>query len=267
MAASTIGWLTVVLTLGVASWTGAQEPTALSDEPGAAPGDTGATVGPVEAPGLWEDPISAAVRAEARAATGSHLVISLEDRLLFWMDGGDTLRLAPIATGKGTRLEHEDQVWDFSTPRGVRRVLAKQTNPVWSPPDWHYVELARDSGLVLLPLSRESGARLLDGSRLVVRGDRIAREFGDGRVEIIPADEEVVFGDTLFIPPHGTANRRIEGELGEYKLDLGDGYMIHGTPHKTSIGEAATHGCIRMRDGDLEYLFHRVPIGTPVYIY
>src|SRR5690606_34210594 len=105
------------------------------------------------------------------------------------------------------------------------------------------------------------------GTRIVVRGDRIGRLYPDGRFDPVPTDEEVIFGDTLFIPPHGTLNRRVEGELGAYKLDLGDGYMIHGTPHKTSIGTATTNGCIRMRDGDLEYLFYEVPVGTPVYIY
>ncbi|HEX6927570.1 MAG TPA: L,D-transpeptidase [Longimicrobiaceae bacterium] len=214
-----------------------------------------------------EDTLSSRVRAEAHAADGSRILISLRERLLLWMDGTDTLRIAPIAIGKGSRLHHEDQVWDFSTPRGVRRVVSKQENPAWVPPDWHYVELARDSGLVLLQLPADTGALLLDGSRLVVRGDRIGRAYPDGRFELLPADQEVAFGDTLFIPPHGTANRRIEGELGAYKLDLGDGYMIHGTPHKTSIGNASTHGCIRMRDGDLEFLYYRVPVGTAVYIY
>lgn len=213
------------------------------------------------------DPVSSRLREAAMAATGSRLLISLRERLLLWMEGSDTLRLAPIAVGKDSRLEYQGQAWDFSTPRGVRGVVSKQANPLWTPPDWHYVELARDSGLVLIPLPRDSGVVLLDGTQVVVRGDRIGREFPDGRFELIPADEEVVFGDTLFMPPHGTANRRIEGELGAYKLDLGDGYMIHGTPHKTSIGSAATHGCIRVRDGDMEYLYHHVPVGTPVFIY
>jgi lipoprotein-anchoring transpeptidase ErfK/SrfK len=69
------------------------------------------------------------------------------------------------------------------------------------------------------------------------------------------------------MPPHGTANRRIEGELGAYKLDLGEGYMLHGTPHQGSLGRAATHGCIRLSDEDIEYLFKNVPVGTRVYLY
>jgi lipoprotein-anchoring transpeptidase ErfK/SrfK len=42
---------------------------------------------------------------------------------------------------------------------------------------------------------------------------------------------------------------------------------LHGTPYKESIGLAATHGCVRMRDEDIEWLYEHVPVGTKVYIY
>jgi len=42
------------------------------------------------------------------------------------------------------------------------------------------------------------------------------------------------------------------------------GYGIHGTNAPASIGKAASHGCIRMRQADLEELFELVGIGTPV---
>jgi hypothetical protein len=41
---------------------------------------------------------------------------------------------------------------------------------------------------------------------------------------------------------------------------------IHGTPDAASIGYSASHGCIRMRISDAEWLFERIDIGTPVYI-
>ena len=44
------------------------------------------------------------------------------------------------------------------------------------------------------------------------------------------------------------------------------GYGIHGTNAPSSIGHAASHGCIRMRQQDLEELFDLVEIGTPVEI-
>jgi lipoprotein-anchoring transpeptidase ErfK/SrfK len=41
---------------------------------------------------------------------------------------------------------------------------------------------------------------------------------------------------------------------------------IHGTNHEESIGEPASHGCIRMRNADLVELFEQVTTGTPVVI-
>ena len=41
---------------------------------------------------------------------------------------------------------------------------------------------------------------------------------------------------------------------------------IHGTPDAASIGYSASHGCIRMRIPEVEWLFEQVDIGTPVFI-
>ena len=42
------------------------------------------------------------------------------------------------------------------------------------------------------------------------------------------------------------------------------GYGIHGTNRPTSIGKAASHGCIRMRNQDVEELFDLVQVGDEV---
>jgi lipoprotein-anchoring transpeptidase ErfK/SrfK len=44
------------------------------------------------------------------------------------------------------------------------------------------------------------------------------------------------------------------------------GILIHGTPEDSSIGHAASHGCIRMHMWDVEQLFNLVTVGTPVII-
>jgi hypothetical protein len=43
-------------------------------------------------------------------------------------------------------------------------------------------------------------------------------------------------------------------------------YGIHGTNNPWSIGRFASHGCIRMRNKDVEELFEWAPTGTPVRI-
>jgi L,D-transpeptidase ErfK/SrfK len=44
------------------------------------------------------------------------------------------------------------------------------------------------------------------------------------------------------------------------------GIRIHGTWDDSSIGTAASHGCIRMHVQDSEELYPLVPIGTPVLV-
>ncbi len=44
------------------------------------------------------------------------------------------------------------------------------------------------------------------------------------------------------------------------------GYGIHGTNEPRSIGKAASHGCIRMRNRDIEQFFRMVRVGDTVEI-
>ncbi len=53
--------------------------------------------------------------------------------------------------------------------------------------------------------------------------------------------------------------------VGTRWMSLGyKGYGLHGTNHPESIGHAASHGCIRMRNRDVEELFEMVRIGDEV---
>lgn len=49
-------------------------------------------------------------------------------------------------------------------------------------------------------------------------------------------------------------------------MGLYGGVGIHGTSATNSIGTAASHGCIRMLVPDVEDLYERVQVGTPVYV-
>ncbi|MFO7638173.1 MAG: L,D-transpeptidase [bacterium] len=69
------------------------------------------------------------------------------------------------------------------------------------------------------------------------------------------------------IPPMDSPERRQEGVLGEYFIDLGGGIGIHGTPHENLLGRSVTHGCIRVGRDDLRVLYDSVPVGARVYIY
>jgi len=193
------------------------------------------------------------------------LVVSTADRELSLVYGSDTLFQTPVAVGTGHRLAHGSREWRFRTPRGERRVQRKITDPVWVPPDWHYAEAASDHGLRLdvLPLG---GSGISHRRRLEIRDGVVGIRWPDGAFHPLPTDEHIVFDGRLFIPPIGTRNRRLEGDLGRFALDLGQGYMIHGTMDEASIGEASTHGCIRVGDDDMAWLFEVVLVGTMVVI-
>ncbi|MBS0032789.1 MAG: L,D-transpeptidase family protein [Candidatus Baumannia cicadellinicola] len=52
--------------------------------------------------------------------------------------------------------------------------------------------------------------------------------------------------------------------MGLYALYIGNSYAIHGTNANFGIGLRISHGCIRLRDNDLKYLFDHVPVGVRV---
>ena len=207
-------------------------------------------------------------RAAADRADGYRVVVDIFAHQLYVIDGGDTLHAAPVATAMNSTLSYGGRSWRFETPRGVRKVLSKDKDPVWTPPEWHYAEVALEHQLKLRTLRRGQTVRLSDGTRLTSRGDEVGI-IAPGEKEFVPLvlDEHVVFDNTIFVPPAGTKHRSIQGELGHFRLALGDGYLLHGTPYTKSIGAAVTHGCVRLRDEDIEWLFDNVPVGTRVYLY
>ncbi len=71
---------------------------------------------------------------------GRYVVISLAEHRLHLMEDNRVIWSALVGTGTGTRLEGAGQKWDFSTPRGMFRVQYKEKDPVWTVPDWAFVE-------------------------------------------------------------------------------------------------------------------------------
>jgi L,D-transpeptidase YbiS len=71
----------------------------------------------------------------------------------------------------------------------------------------------------------------------------------------------------LPIPSANDDSRFEYGVLGDYALDIGNGYMIHGTIYKRFLGMPVTHGCIRLNDDDLAVIYKTLDFGSKVYIY
>ncbi len=200
-----------------------------------------------------------------------YLVISIEDRHLWYKQRGAILFSAAVATGSGRTMVKDGggSAWKFDTPRGRLVVQSKDEAPVWVPPDWHYVEQSRKRGLRLTRLAAGQSLTAADGSVITVQGNDVVRVLPDGRRNVLQATDgrEIVVDGKLLEPPLGTTQRRYKGVLGTYRLNMGDGYAIHGTNQPDSVGRAVSHGCVRLLNEDIAKLYAMVEVGTPVYIY
>lgn len=204
-------------------------------------------------------------------ADSDYLVVSIADRRVWYKHADSVLFTARVATGSGKQLviKGNDKVLRFETPRGRLTVQRRDSAPAWIPPDWHYQEQANKRGMGVIQLVRGVPLKLRDGSQIIVQGNDVVRRGADGAIRPLTASDgrEIVADRMIVIPPYGTNQRKYADVLGTHRLYLGDGYALHGTNNPASIGQAVSHGCVRLRNEDIAELYDRVAVGTPVYIY
>ncbi len=102
-------------------------------------------------------------------------------------------------------------------------------------------------------------------------GHYVARfEVGIGRDSSSPIGTLKVLEklrDPTYYGPDGVIEHDDpQNPLGEYWLDLGDTYGIHGTIDESSIGEAESQGCIRMKNRDIADVYDLLTVGSEVMI-
>jgi len=119
--------------------------------------------------------------------------------------------------------------------------------------------------------SRRILVSIPDRKLAVIEGDRVVRVFDTavgaphspspvGVYTIVNSIERPTWYTKGRTVPPGPAN-----PLGTRWLGLSlKGYGIHGTNVPSSIGRRASHGCIRMRNRDVEQLFEMVAVGDQV---
>lgn len=113
------------------------------------------------------------------------------------------------------------------------------------------------------------------GTRLENEGQKwdFSTPRGMFRVQRMEKDPVWVLPDWAFvergepIPPQDSPKRRQPGTLGTTALYLGEGIAVHGTQKPELLGQAVSHGCIRMSNEDVRRLYHEVEVGTPIVIY
>ncbi len=77
-----------------------------------------------------------------------------------------------------------------------------------------------------------------------------------------PTWEHPLTGDIIPPGPDNPLGERWIGFWTDGKNSIG----FHGTPNTETVGQAASHGCIRMFNQDVLTLFEMVKIGTPVIV-
>ena len=218
--------------------------------------------------------------------TGQTIIVSTAENKLYLRRNGQTVFQAVCSTGKGSTLAIDGQTWVFDTPIGKLHVVAKEENPEWVPPDWHYIEEARKNGMRVVHLNagQSIDARSGDpangrsegiwswfgggrsGPVLKVKGNTVVEDDGGNQREL-PEGKMIVAGDAIVVPPVNTKQRHFKGILGRYRLELGDGYGIHGTDEPEKLGQSVSHGCVRLGDDDIAKLYAMANVGDTVIIY
>jgi L,D-transpeptidase YbiS len=165
--------------------------------------------------GLEKEQKKLEARLRALGPRGRYLVVDRGNNRIYLRTRDSVEVDATVSTGSHAILEETEgqkRSWVFETPPGRFSILSKRTDPVWTKPDWAFLE---------------SG-------------------------EPIPAK---------------VSERREYGSLGEYAMDLGDGYMIHGTLYERLLGRSVTHGCVRVGRDPLRAIVARTSVGTQVFIF
>lgn len=130
------------------------------------------------------------------ATLNEGLVINLPERGVYLFKGGECIAFYPCAIGMGGR---------FATPIGDTRIVNKQVDPTWDPPEWA----------------------------------NLKEPIGPGP----------------------------NNPLGDRWIGLGlPGVGLHGTTQPMSIGQNASHGCMRMYPSVIRILFDQVKVGMPVRV-
>ena len=122
--------------------------------------------------------------------------------------------------------------------------------------------------------ARKIVVSIADRKLAVLESDRVLRVYDtavgapktpspSGSFTVIAREKDPTWYTKGRIVPPGKAN-----PLGTRWLGLSiKGYGIHGTNVPSSIGRNASHGCIRMRNHDVEQLFEMISVGDAVELY
>lgn len=189
--------------------------------------------------------------------TGLVITVSTTENKVYARRDGQLIFEAVASTGKNETLTAGGRTMVFRTPIGKFRIKSKEKDPLWVPPDWHYIEEAQKSGMEVVRLNRGDNI-----GGIYVQGNTVYRHGYP-----VEPGEMIVSGGAVVIPPIGTTARQFPHVLGTHRLNLGDGYALHGTQQVRQLGRAVSHGCVRLHNNDIARLYEIASVGDEVIIY
>ena len=114
--------------------------------------------------------------------TGTIITIDVSTNQAFLFRDGVLVRKSKAATGSDKVLRKGRRVWWFRTPRGRHQVVRKIVDPVWTKPDWAFVEEGKPVPPPDSPLRKERGTMgkyALDlGERVMIHGTNDPKSIG-----------------------------------------------------------------------------------------
>jgi len=113
---------------------------------------------------------------------GTVITIDVSTNRAYLFKDGELVRSSPAATGSDKVLRKGRTVWWFRTPRGKHTVVRKIVDPVWSKPDWAFIEEGKPVPPADSPQRKEKGTMgkyALDlGERVMIHGTNDPKSIG-----------------------------------------------------------------------------------------
>jgi hypothetical protein len=187
---------------------------------------------------------------------------------------GTSIRKVPGKRGvviDSRALHNSAEAAILGTRAATIHVLAHKTSPHIG-----YKDLPRIYSTLLTINRSQFKLRLYKHLRLVKTYPIAVGQSGYATPSGLYHIDDRTVDPTWYVPPNASWAGSLAGQtippgspenpLKARWLGFGGGRGIHGTADDSSIGSAASHGCIRMHVSDVIELYPRVPLNTPLYI-
>jgi L,D-transpeptidase ErfK/SrfK len=132
---------------------------------------------------------------------GTLITVDTTRNIIYLFRDGELVRKDKAATGMDKMLKKGTRTWLFRTPRGLMPIQRKIVDPVWTKPDWAFVEKGQKIPPINSPKRFEKGVLgkyALDlGDGILIHGTKdlasLGKKASHGCIRVGPKMLEVLF--------------------------------------------------------------------------